>query len=198
MGDVVRRRGDAGTFSTHPGREPAGPNGPEPPAVIGGVTVSQSHTADDRRRHRRPVQVLALAVGVVFLVVGVLGFVPGITTDYGGMQFAGAGSSAMLFGVFAVSVLHNVVHLLFGVAGVWGASRAQTARGYLVVGGGVYLLLWIYGVGTHDDSSANFVPLNKADDWLHLGLAVGMIALGVLGTAIERSHGEYPQPEQFH
>jgi hypothetical protein len=166
--------------------------------VIGGVTVSQSQAADDRKTGRRPVQVLSLAVGAVFLVVGVLGFIPGITTGYDGLRFAGPDSSAMLFGVFAVSVLHNIVHLLFGVAGVWAASRTQTARGFLVVGGGVYLLLWIYGVATQDDSSANFVPLNKADDWLHLGLAVGMIALGVLGTAVERAHGEYPQPEQYH
>jgi hypothetical protein len=160
--------------------------------------VSQSQAADDRMPGRRPVQMLAMLVGVVFLVVGVLGFIPGITTGYGGMQFAGHGSTALLFGVFAVSILHNIVHLLFGVAGVLAARSGQAARAFLVVGGGVYLLLWIYGVGTQDNSAANFVPLNEADDWLHLGLAVGMIALGVLATAVERSRGQYPQPEQYH
>ncbi|WP_329812755.1 DUF4383 domain-containing protein, partial [Streptomyces sp. GSL17-113] len=57
-------------------------------------------------------------VGAVFLVVGILGFIPGVTTDYGTMQFAGHESQAMLFGVFQVSILHNIVHLLFGVVGL--------------------------------------------------------------------------------
>ena len=57
----------------------------------------------------------AMGIGVVFLLVGVLGFIPGITTNYGAMTFAGHESGAMLLGVFRVSVLHNIVHLLFGV-----------------------------------------------------------------------------------
>ncbi|HLU43103.1 MAG TPA: DUF4383 domain-containing protein, partial [Microthrixaceae bacterium] len=46
-------------------------------------------------------------VGVVFLLVGVLGFIPGITTNYDAMEFAGHESGAELFGVFQVSILHN-------------------------------------------------------------------------------------------
>lgn len=61
---------------------------------------------------------LALGVGVTFLVVGVFGFVPGITTNYGEMTFAGPNSEAQLLGLSNVSVLHNVVHLAFGVAGI--------------------------------------------------------------------------------
>jgi hypothetical protein len=41
-------------------------------------------------------------------------------------------------------------------------------------------LLWLYGLVVGQNSSANFVPVNSADDWLHLGLGVGMIALGLL------------------
>jgi hypothetical protein len=58
----------------------------------------------------------AMGIGVVFLLVGVLGFIPVITTNYGAMTFAGHESGAMLLGVCRVSVLHNIVHLLFGVA----------------------------------------------------------------------------------
>jgi preprotein translocase subunit Sss1 len=129
---------------------------------------------------RNPASLLALVVGVVFLLVGILGFIPGVTTDYDTMGFAGHDSMAKLFGLFMVSVLHNIVHLLFGVAGIALARTARTAAGYLVVGGVVYLVLWIYGMVIDLNSQANFVPFNTPDNWLHLGLGVGMIALGVV------------------
>jgi hypothetical protein len=123
---------------------------------------------------------LAMAVGAVFLLVGVLGFVPGITTHYSDLTFAGHMSTAKLLGIFQVSILHNVVHLLFGAAGLALGRRTSTAVSYLIGGGAVYLVLWIYGLVTSDTSSANFVPVNTADDWLHLVLGLGMIGLGVV------------------
>jgi len=72
------------------------------------------------------------------------------------------------------------VHLLFGVAGVLLARTFSGARNFLIWGGAVYLLLWVYGLLIDKDSGANFVPLNSADDWLHFVLGLGMIALGVL------------------
>jgi hypothetical protein len=137
-------------------------------------------SATSPTRTRTPVQVAAAIVSVVFLLVGVLGFVPGITTDYDQLSFAGHDSMAMLLGVFMVSVLHNIVHLLFGVVGLALARTARGARLYLVAGGVVYLVLWLYGLLIDHGSDANFVPVNTADNWLHLGLGVGMIALGLL------------------
>ncbi|MFD3534870.1 DUF4383 domain-containing protein [Streptomyces sp. NPDC058664] len=137
-------------------------------------------TTRTRGTSRTPVQLAALVVGAVFLLVGVLGFIPGITTDYETLEFAEHHSEAKLFGVFQVSVLHNIVHLLFGIAGIVMARAAATARAYLVGGGVIYLVLWIYGLLVDHDSSANFVPVNTADNWLHLVLGVGMITLGVL------------------
>ena len=129
-----------------------------------------------------PVRTAALVVSVVFLLVGVAGFIPGITTDYGDMTFAGHHSGAHLLGVFQVSILHNIVHLLFGVAGLAMARTVPGARSYLVGGGAIYLVLWLYGLVVGQDTAANFVPVNSADDWLHLGLGLGMIALGLLLT----------------
>lgn len=142
-------------------------------------------TQDTRLRSRSttsgsPVQAAAALVGAVFLLVGVLGFIPGITTDRGSMESAGHESHALLLGLFQVSVLHNVVHLLFGVAGMALARTPASARAFLVGGGAVYLLLFLYGLVVDKDSQANFVPLNTADDWLHLVLGVGMIALGIV------------------
>ena len=127
-----------------------------------------------------------MTVGIVFLVVGVLGFIPGITTNYDEMAFAGHTSGAMLLGVFQVSVLHNIVHLLYGIAGVAAGRDAWAARNYLVYGGVVYLALWIYGLIVGPEATANFVPLNTADDWLHFVLGAAMIAIGLLLTSGRR------------
>lgn len=139
-------------------------------------------------RRRQPISMAAAVVGAVFLVVGVLGFIPGITTDYDGMTFAGPESTAMLFGVFQVSILHNIVHLLFGVAGLAMAARATAALAFLVGGGVIYLVLWLYGLIIEQNSDANFVPVNTADNWLHLVLGVGMVGVGLaLRPSIERA-----------
>lgn len=129
--------------------------------------------------NRSTMEVAAFAVGATFLIVGVLGFIPPITQDFGQLEFAGPDSEAMLLGLFQVSVLHNAVHLLFGFAGL-AARGAVAARTYLIGGGAVYGGLWIYGTVVDQTSDANFVPVNTADNWLHLGLATGMILLGVI------------------
>ena len=139
-----------------------------------------THDPASARTDRTPIQTAAALVGAVFLLVGILGFVPGVTSDFDNMEFAGHESGAELLGVFQVSILHNIVHLLFGVAGLALARSARGALAFLVGGGLIYLVLWIYGLLIDHESSANFVPLNDADNWLHLGLAAGMIALGLL------------------
>jgi arginine exporter protein ArgO len=126
-----------------------------------------------------------MAVGATFLLVGILGFIPGITTNYDDITFAGDESGAKLLGIFEVSVLHNIVHLAFGVAGLVAARRGVTAAWYLLIGGLIYAVLWIYGLLIDKESSANFVPLNTADDWLHFVLAVAMTGLGAV--ALQRA-----------
>jgi hypothetical protein len=144
--------------------------------------VSQTSNRGTAATTRTNVQKAAAVVGIVFLLVGVLGFVPGITSNYGSMSFASHHSDAKLLGLFQVSVLHNLVHLVFGVAGLALARTISGARNYLVVGGIIYLVLFVYGLIVSENSMANFVPVNTADDILHLVLGLGMIALGVVLT----------------
>ena len=141
------------------------------------TTRNEVRTRPTDRAPMTPLQKGALVVGATFLLVGILGFVPGITSNFGDMQFAGHESDSELLGVFQVSVLHNLVHLAFGVAGIAMARAVDLARIYLVVGGIAYLALWIYGLVIDKDSDANFVPLNTADDWLHFFLGAGMLSL---------------------
>ena len=131
---------------------------------------------------RTNVQKASLAVGAVFLLVGVLGFVPGITAGMDQMHFAGHHSEAMLLGIFQVSALHNIVHLLFGAAGLFLARSASGSRSFLLYGGVIYLVLFIYGLVVPQDSAGNFVPLNAFDNVLHLLLGVGMVGLALILT----------------
>jgi hypothetical protein len=148
--------------------------------------MSTSTTTTPTRR-RQPVELAATVVGAVFLLVGILGFIPGITTDYDQMSFAGRDSGAMLLGLFMVSILHNIVHLVFGVAGLALGRRLEGARSYLIVGGVVYLVLWLYGLVIDHHSAGNFVPVNNADNWLHLLLGLGMVVLGIALTRNARA-----------
>src|SRR5215210_4651662 len=111
-------------------------------------------------RDRTLLQTVAMATGIVFLLVGVLGFIPGITTDAPG-DFAGKDSEAELLGIFQVSVLHNIVHLLFGIAGLALARTWDGARTFLIGG-------------------AEWVPTDDADNWLHFVLGVTMVGAGFL------------------
>lgn len=142
--------------------------------------MTTSDQTSIRGGRRTSVQTVTLAVGAVFLLVGILGFVPGVTSGVDQLSFAGHQSGAMLLGLFQVSVLHNIVHLLFGVVGL-ALSRSWTgSRSYLIWGGAIYLVLWIYGLVIGHESPANFVPLNMADNWLHFVLGVAMLGLGLL------------------
>jgi hypothetical protein len=138
--------------------------------------VTSNRAAGARSR----LQLAAQVVGAVFLLVGILGFIPGITSNFGTMGFAGHTSDALLLGVFQVSILHNIVHLLFGVAGVMMARTPGQAKSYLLYGGIVYLVLWLYGLIINLNTPANFVPVNTADNWLHFVLGIGMVALALL------------------
>lgn len=141
-----------------------------------GSTTRGARSAAPSTRIRQAARVTA----VVFLLVGVLGFIPGVTSDYDTLGLAGADSHAMLLGLFQVSILHNIVHLLYGIVGLLMARTNSSAFGYFIGGGLIYLVLWLYGLFIGHDSAANFVPLNTADDWLHLGLAIVMIGAGLL------------------
>ncbi|TDL37359.1 DUF4383 domain-containing protein [Arthrobacter nitrophenolicus] len=148
------------------------------------MSASSAHPGIGAHHHRTAIEITALTAGAVFALVGILGFIPGVTTNYSEMTFAGHESGAMLLGVFQVSILHNVVHLLFGAAGLL-MGRTATQSRYFLIGGAIYLVLWLYGLLIDQASTANFIPVNSADNWLHAVLGLVMLAAGlVLGRGI--------------
>jgi hypothetical protein len=143
-------------------------------------------------RARVSAQSLAALVGAVFLLVGLLGFVPGITTDHHDLRFAGSGSDAKLLGLFRVSMLHNLLHLVLGAAGI-ACSAAQTSAVRFLYGVGIAsLALWTLGVS----GAIDWLPVNSDDNWLHLVVGAGAIWLGYLGAtdAAAASPAASPSP----
>jgi hypothetical protein len=124
--------------------------------------------------NRNPAQSVALLGGVVLIALGVLGFIPGVTSNEGTIAFAGHGSGAKLIGDFQVSILLDLAYIVIGAAGVGLARTIDGARRYLPGGGAFFLVLWALGVA----SAGTWIPVNAADDWLHLGLGVASIGLG--------------------
>ncbi|ALG12934.1 DUF4383 domain-containing protein [Kibdelosporangium phytohabitans] len=137
--------------------------------------------AESVRARLQPTQVLAGLVGLAFLALGVIGFV-----HTGFNDFAGQGHT-MLWGVFAINPLHNVLHLLFGVVGVLLALTSATSRLYGWVLFAAYGVLLVWGLMLVGLTSTNPVSelgnplnLNIADNWLHLGLAVLGLVIAIV------------------
>ncbi|UZX02280.1 DUF4383 domain-containing protein [Arthrobacter sp. CDRTa11] len=129
---------------------------------------------------RSDVQNAGMGVGILLLLVGILGFIPGVTTRYSELMFLGPDSHAMLLGLFQVSMLLNIVQLAIGATG-WAMSRTEHgARNFLYGAGALYIVLAIFGLSVGVDSAANFLSLNMTDNWTHLVLGVLMIAAGWL------------------
>jgi hypothetical protein len=113
------------------------------------------------------VKSVAVLGGAALLLIGVLGFVPGVTTHYGDLQLA-QGSRAHLFGVFRVSILLNLVHMAGGGAAiVVGRTRALALAS---------LVLWLIGVF----AAGAWLSVDTADNWLHFLFAVALLGLALL------------------
>ena len=139
------------------------------------------HIDDDRPSLLRTA---ARVVGIVFVIVGIAGFIPGITENAPG-DFMGENSPGSLLHVFQTGILHNLVHLLFGVVGIVMSRTWSGSRTFLLGGGVIYLVLWLVGMF----SAMDWLPADVTDHWLHFGLGLGMVALGfVLSRRVPGVH----------
>ncbi len=119
---------------------------------------------------------LATWFGVIFILIGVLGFIPGITND-----------ENMLLGIFHVDMIHNIIHLLTGVLALWmGMAGEASAKGYFKIFGVVYALVAVLGFFQGDsDMLLGLFHNNMADTWLHVVVAVVFLWAGFSGGSSE-------------
>ncbi len=128
---------------------------------------------------RSGLQLAARLFGAIFLIVGIGGLIPGITTHYGDLtSFDGAGAQEI--GFVGVNILGNAVYLFYAVAGFALSSSWESARTYFLGGGLIYLVLWLYGLIIDESSGANILGLDRAANWLHFLLGLAMLRIGVV------------------
>jgi hypothetical protein len=118
---------------------------------------------------------MAVLFGVVFLVVGILGFVPAVTKDQ------------MLLGIFHVNAAHNCVHLLSGVVAlICGMMGVGAARTYFKLFGLVYAAVAVMGfLNPGDTMLLGLISNNMADTWLHVAIAAVSLILGFMPARAE-------------
>ena len=121
-------------------------------------------------------QKLAGLFGVIFVIVAVLGFI-----SPGGLVMAMDPTTGMVLGVFPVNLLHNIVHLAFGVWGLVASRSWSGSKSFFTIGGVIYVVLTL--VGFMSPMGFGLVPLGGADIWLHAVLAIAMLGLGLTAKA---------------
>jgi hypothetical protein len=129
-----------------------------------------------------------MILGVVFVVVGVLGFVPGVTSMHGdhadNLRVQGPGHGYLL-GLFHVNVLHNIVHLLFGVLGILAARSHGAARTYARFVAVAYGVLAVMGLipAANMWNTFGLIPIHGHDVWLHAVIAAAAAYFGFVVPA---------------
>lgn len=106
-------------------------------------------------------------------------------TPFEELDFIGTTSEAKIVEVFLVSVFHNIFDPLF-VSGIIAAAGESWSRVYLTGSGIAYVGLTAYGFAIDENSNFNFPPVNTADNFLHMGLAIGLLGAGLISLAASR------------
>lgn len=116
-------------------------------------------------------QKITLGLGIFYVAIGILGFIPGITSD------------GMLLGIFAVNALHNIAHLVLGAVLIWGSmspAMASVNKAMTIVFGALVIASFIAPI-------VEQLPLNPPDTVLHLASAAITAYLGFFAGTAERS-----------
>jgi hypothetical protein len=133
----------------------------------------------------------ALVFGVVFGLVGIVGFVPSpppvdapsVTLEHG---------HGMALGIFPTNTAHNLVHLLFAALGLaaWATGRG---RGYFQFLAVAYALLAVLGLNAATNTTFGLIPIWGADVYLHAGVAIAAFYFGFVHGGEFAAHRHQPR-----
>ena len=125
------------------------------------------------------VQKLAAVFGVLFIVVSIVGFV---TPGGMYMQPSDPAMAAKALGIFPVNLLHNIVHLVFGIWGLAASRSWGGSKSFFIWVGVIYAILTV--LAFISPNGFGLVPLAGADIGLHCLLAIVMLAIGVTAKPV--------------
>jgi len=126
------------------------------------------------------IRAFALMLGLIYVVAGILGFIPGITSlpPPDAPSLTVQNGYGYLLGLFPINVLHNIVHIGIGIWGLLSSNSIPMARRFAVGIAVFYGLLAVMGLFPEAHTLFGFVPLFGHDVWLH---AVTAIVAGYFG-----------------
>jgi Domain of unknown function (DUF4383) len=113
---------------------------------------------------------VAMIFGVIFILVGLLGFA------YPGGLAMGVMNPGRILGLFPVNLLHNLVHILFGIWGLMAARAYSSAQTFCKLGGFIYLCLALLGLV--EPTTFGLIPIGENDVFLHTALGVLLVWVG--------------------
>ncbi len=143
----------------------------------------------------KPVQYFALTVGILFLLVGIMGFVPSLVqvpTASDGADLGFTAGYGYLLGLFPINLLHNLVHLTVGVLGILASIALDSARLYSGILGIFYAVLTVMGLLPVANTTFGLIPIFGHDVWLHAVTSAAAIYFGFIATPdlLEISEGK--------
>jgi len=125
----------------------------------------------------------SLVLGIVFLLIGIAGFIPGLLqTPEHAADVAVTESFGRLMGLFPVNALHNIVHIIFGIWGIAAYRSYSGARGYSRAVAIIYAVLAIMGIIPGLNTTFGLIPLYGHDIWLHALIAIAAAYFGFVAT----------------
>jgi uncharacterized membrane protein HdeD (DUF308 family) len=111
------------------------------------------------------IRLIAILFGIAFIFVGVAGFLPDFTTN------------GLLFGHFEVDNMHNIAYIISGVIAIMAATSLKYTKWYFLIFGVLYAVAAILGFAR--DGDLYMMHSNMAGNFLHLGIGVVAILLGI-------------------
>jgi hypothetical protein len=128
----------------------------------------------------------ALILGIAFLLIGVMGFIPAFVTEPTGTHHVTVHANhGLLLGLFPVNVLHNSVHLLFGVLGIAAFFSFWGSRMYARMVAIIYAVLAVLGLIPATETTFGLIPIHGHDVWLHATIA---LVAAIFGWALIERH----------
>lgn len=135
------------------------------------------------------VRTFAMVMGIIFLIVGGMGFIPGLLTHpprAGEHPMHVHAFDGYLLGLFHVNIWHSLAHLLFGIMGVVMANSFHHARLYARIVAVAYALLAVMGLIPGLNTLGGYLPLHGNDVWLHVLIAAAAAYFGFAAAPVTR------------